>query len=256
VLDEQWRDALRAADAARCTEPALIEHVEAAIARGALASYAADLVLAYAASHGDAAALRRFEGECGGEIVAAARKVDRAPAFVDEIAQRVRVRLLVGDGAAPPRLASYRGTGPLRAWVAIASLRVALNAKRDDVPAADDVLADVVDREPNPELRHMKELYRAEFRDALAAALSELPDRSRALLRLRHVDALELAEIGKLYAVHASTVSRWIADANADVASAARKRLVAKLALAPSAIDSVARMVASQLDLSIARLLR
>ena len=164
----------------------------------------------------------------------------------DEVRQAVRVRLAVGDGAAP-RILSYRGTGPLRAWVAVAALRIALNLKRaaDRAPGADaDLFAEVVDREPDPELR-----------EALAAALAALADRPRALLRLRFVDGLELAHIGRLYRVHESTASRWVSQAVADVAADARRRLIERLAIAPSAADSVARMVASQLDLSIARLL-
>jgi RNA polymerase sigma-70 factor (ECF subfamily) len=213
-----------------------------------------DLELARAVARGEPDALKRFDREVAGEIAAAVRKVDRDPAFVDEITQRVRVRLLVADGDDPPRIGAYRGTGPLRAWVAITALRVALNAKRD-APPSGDVLADVVDREPDPELRHLKTLYRAEYREALTAAIAALGDRERALLRLRFVSGLELAQIGKLYKVHESTASRWIAAAVAAVGNGAREQLVHKLAITDATADSVARLVASQLDLSIARLL-
>jgi RNA polymerase sigma-70 factor (ECF subfamily) len=213
-----------------------------------------DLELARAVARGEPDAVKRFDREVAGEIAAAVRKVDRDPAFVDEITQRVRVRLLVADGDDPPRIGAYRGTGPLRAWVAITALRVALNAKRD-APPAGDVLADVVDREPDPELRHLKTLYRAEYREALTGAIAALGDRERALLRLRFVSGLELAQIGKLYKVHESTASRWIAAAVEAVGTGARERLVHKLAITDATADSVARLVASQLDLSIARLL-
>jgi RNA polymerase sigma-70 factor (ECF subfamily) len=213
-----------------------------------------DLELARAVARGEPDAVKRFDREVAGEIAAAVRKVDRDPAFVDEITQRVRVRLLVADGDDPPRIGAYRGTGPLRAWVAITALRVALNAKRD-APPAGDVLAEVVDREPDPELRHLKTLYRAEYREALTNAIAALGDRERALLRLRFVSGLELAQIGKLYKVHESTASRWIAAAVEAVGIGARERLVHKLAITDATADSVARLVASQLDLSIARLL-
>lgn len=255
-LDEPWRSAVRDAHAAPTDEPALVAHVRAAIAGGALPELAADVVLAWSVARGARDAVARFEREIAGEIAMAARKVDRDRAFVDEITQQVRVRLLVGDGDAPPRIASYRGTGPLRAWVAVAALRVALNAKRSSAPASEDVLADVVDREPDPELRHLRTLYRAEFREALTAALAAVSDRDRALLRLRFVAGLELAQIGALYRVHESTASRWIAAALDAVATRARKQLIAKLSVGAATADSVARLVASQLDLSIARLLQ
>jgi len=102
----------------------------------------------------------------------------------------------------------------------------------------------------------LKQLYRGEFRAALAAALAGLPDRSRAVLRLRFVDALELSQIGRLYRVHESTASRWISSALEDIAAATRAQLVARLAMTPDTAESVARMVQSGLDLSVARLLQ
>ena len=254
-LDVAWREAIRdGVRELRADETALREHVNGVIAAGALTVHAADVVLAWAVARGDKRALARFEHEVASEIAAAAKKLDRDPTFVDEVGQLVRVRILVGEAGTPPRIASYRGAGPLRAWVAIAALRIALNAKRD-APAAGDVLGDVVDREPDPELRHLKTLYRAEYREALAAAIAALPDRDRALLRMRFVSGLELAKIGGLYRVHESTASRWIAAAVETVGSGARKRLVERLQITAATADSVARMVASQLDLSIARLL-
>jgi RNA polymerase sigma-70 factor, ECF subfamily len=111
------------------------------------------------------------------------RSIDADPRFIDEVCQRTRVQLLVGQ---PPRLATDGGRGPLRAWVAIAARRVALNAKREVNPEArDDVLLEVVDR-------------------------------ARTLLRLRFVEGLELAEIAPLYRVHESTVSRWVTAALED----------------------------------------
>jgi RNA polymerase sigma-70 factor (ECF subfamily) len=75
------------------------------------------------------------------------------------------------------------------------------------------------------------------------------------VLRLRFVEGLELAQIGRLYRVHESTASRWVAAALEAVGRATRERLAARLAIGSATADSVARMVHSQLDLSIARLL-
>lgn len=259
-MSEPWRAAVETAVAgSRLGVDDVVAHVRDAITAGASATHAADLALAFCVGKGDPTAVKRFEALVGGEITASVRGVDRDPAFVDEIAQRTRVRLVVADGEAPPRITTYRGAGPLKAWVAIAAQRLALNAKRDAKPAAgatDDVLADVVDREPDPELRHLKTLYRAEFREALVAALAGLSDRLRAVLRLRFVEGLELAQIGRMYRVHDSTASRWISGALEDTARATREALAARLAVSTATADSVARMVQSQLDLSIGQLLR
>src|SRR5262249_26465617 len=99
-------------------------------------------------------------------IEAAARRLDRDPAFLDEVRQALRVRLLVAPEGGRPRIADYAGRGPLRAWVGVAALRVALNLKRAAAPAGGDLLAELGTREPDPELRHLKKVYRAEFRGA------------------------------------------------------------------------------------------
>ena len=96
---EPWRDAVDAAIAgcARVSADAVLAHVRAAIAGGAASAHAGDLALAFAVAAGDPAAARRFEALVGGELVAAARAIDRDPAFVDEICQLARVRLVVGE---------------------------------------------------------------------------------------------------------------------------------------------------------------
>lgn len=235
-------------------EAGLASHVEACVARGALPRHHDELRLAWAAGRGDAAALRELERLIALEGDAAARQVDRASVFADEVRQALRVRLLVADGGRL-RLDDYAGRGPLRGWLGVAALRVAINLKRAPATVSDDALAELVSSEVDPELHYLKTLYRAEFRDALEKALSALPERPRLLLRLSYVDGLSLAQLGRLYQVHETTAGRWVHQAAADVAAEARRRLTASLSLSRSSLDSVARMVMSNLDLSIARVL-
>jgi RNA polymerase sigma-70 factor (ECF subfamily) len=233
------------------------DHLAACRQAGALAENTADLALAWAAARGDAAALRQVDGLIAA-IAPALRAIDGSPLFVDEVSQAVRVRLLVAEPGAAPRIAAYGGRGPLGGWIRAAAMRVAIDLKRSAAPAlaGDDLLGDLVSGEPDPALRHLKTLYRADFQQALADALAALPDRQRAVLRLHHVDGLRLAEIGRLYGVHESTVSRWVTRAAEEVADQTRRRLTDRLSLSGSSVDSLARLVRSQLDLSIARILR
>jgi len=237
-------------------DDAFAAHAERCRQRGGRPEHLDEVRLAWAAGRGDAAALLRLERLIAPDIEAAARRVDRDPAFVDEVHQALRVRLLVPTDDGHLRIDDYAGRGPLRGWVAVAALRVALNLKRAAGPATHDVLAELVSDEADPELRHLKTLYRTEFREALQAALAALPERQRAVLRLCYVDGLTLPGLARLYQVHDSTASRWVSAAAAAVAEDARRRLMARLSVSASSLDSLARMVLSNLDVSIARILR
>lgn len=231
-------------------------HATRAVAAGARPEHLDDLLIAWAAARGEPVGLRAVEALLV-DLGPAVRRIDGAPAFLDELRQELRVRMLVAGADGPPRIAAYAGRGPLRAWLQVAATRLALDGKRRKRPAVvpADVLGELAGCEPDPELRSLKQRYRAELAAALGEALAALPERPRALLRLHFVEGLRLAELGRLYQVHESTMSRWVRDAAAAVAADAQVRLSARLALAPEAASSIARLVASQLDLSIARLL-
>jgi RNA polymerase sigma-70 factor (ECF subfamily) len=262
VSDETWLQAVRAAAG---SWPAIergsgwfLPQAEAARARGgALPAHLADLYLARAVAAADAVALRIFDDRVLPRIDHAVRRIDGSPAFVDELRQVLRVHLLVGDAGAAPRIAAYQGRGPLVAWVRVVAVRAALNLKRAERPTVseDERLVELVDREPDPGLRHVKALYRAEYDRALREALAALPDRQRVLLRLHFFDGLRLARIAALYGVHESTASRWVSGAVSAIATATERRLRERLSLSPATLDSVARMVVSGLELSMRRLL-
>lgn len=226
-------------------------------AGGAPPEHLSDLYLAFALTRGHAAALHAFDEHILARLAPAVLRVDASGDFVAEVLQALRLRLLVGDGDTPPRIAEYQGRGPLLAWVRVVAVRLALNLKRSEAPAAstEELLGELAASEPDPELRYLKTLYRAEFGAAFREALAALPERQRVLLRLHYVDGLQMTRIAGLYQVHQSTVSRWVASAVETVASDARRRLTERLTLSPSRLDSVARMVRSHLELSIRRLL-
>lgn len=251
-------DAIAAWPAVRLDAARFAEHAAACLERGAAAEHLPDLYLAFAAGSGDPAAIRAFDGQLLPQTDVAVRRIDGARDFLAEVRQALSVHLLVGAEGAPPRISSYEGRGPLVGWLRVAALRIALNLKRAERPTESDaeLLAELADREPDPALRHMKDLYRAELGAALREAIAARPERQRVLLRLHHVDGLRLARIGALYGVHEATASRWLKQATEDVASDAQRRLRERLALSPSALGSVAGMVLSSLDLSLSRILR
>jgi RNA polymerase sigma-70 factor (ECF subfamily) len=81
--------------------------------------FAADAELAAACARGDATAMRRLDDEHLAAIPTMIRRIDRSEAFASEVRQRVRVRLLLGEDGAPPRIARYTGEVPLGAWIRV-----------------------------------------------------------------------------------------------------------------------------------------
>jgi RNA polymerase sigma-70 factor (ECF subfamily) len=199
-------------------------------------------------------AMAAFEATYAPVIGAALeRSFDRGLAQDAELALRERLFLVGPDDQ--PRLASYSGRGDLRAWLRAAAVRTAIDLTRTrrTVALAPDVLADAAAADPL--LAGLKASYRESFRTAFAAAVRELGDRDRTLLRYRFADDLSIDEIGALYGVHRATVARWLATIREALFEATREGIMAELSLTESEVDSVLRLVDSQLDVSISDVL-
>jgi RNA polymerase sigma-70 factor, ECF subfamily len=220
--------------------------------------HAADLWLAWGCAAGDSGALAAFDREVLSQVGLLLGRMQPTPELVDEIRQQLRHKLLVAEPGARPRIAEYAGRGPLQAWVRVAATRAALDQLRaagsragadldpDDLAAAGD----------SPETDYLKERYRPQFKTAFQEALRGLDSEQRNVLRLHVVEGLNIDEIGALFKVHRSTVARWIAAARQQVLAEARRRLRAELGLTAGEFDSLAGAVRSQLDLSVAKILK
>jgi RNA polymerase sigma-70 factor, ECF subfamily len=258
AIDELW-------EAGRAAWPQL------ALDRDAFAAYAGererastrypgDIYLAAACLAGDPAALAIFDREVLATARGAIRSIDANETFIDEAMQRLRTSLLVGDGDRA-RIADYAGRGPLRAWVGVAAVRVALmmrraQARSREVPAEDDWSGTIaLISTCNPELELLKRQYAEAFAAALRDAVGKLEPRLRTVLRMSFVEALTIDEIGAVYAVHRATAARWIRSACDEVLATTRALLAERLQLATTELDRVTAMVQSQLDISLSQLL-
>jgi RNA polymerase sigma-70 factor, ECF subfamily len=226
----------------------------------AIEKYAEDLFLASACGHGDAAALRVFEEQLLAPAQAAIRAIDASDAFVDEATQRLRTHLLVGDPAGQPKIASYAGRGPLRAWVSVSAARVALMMMRGVRRAKEVAEPDwtsLMSAAPtgNPELDLLKREHAVAFSAALSEAAHELEPRLRSVLRMHFIDDLSIDQIGAIYAVHRATAARWIQRARDVLFRATRERLAARLQVSTAELDRITALVQSQLDVSLSQLL-
>jgi RNA polymerase sigma-70 factor (ECF subfamily) len=219
---------------------------------------AVDLVLAGAVVLGVPGAADTFVATYEPHIRAIVARTVTSPNLREEACQATFVHL-VAPGAAgePPRLAGYRGHGPLLAFVRITAVRIALRltenaderAPRSNV--ADLELAAVTD----PELLYLRELYRTEFGSSFEAAITTLDKRERTLLRYQVVDRLSVDKIAAIYGIHRATAARRVADARAALAAATQRELMARLHVERNELDSILRLIESQIDVSVRRLL-
>ena len=220
----------------------------------------ADLYLALACAAGDPPALAAFDRELGPVIERATTAAGATAAEVAELVQIVRVRLLVAKADdEPPAIASFAGRASLASWVKVVATREAarlLSRDRRQEPLEDDELAREIAKEDDPELAHLKHTYREEFRGAFTAAIDALTDRERLLLRQSLLDGLGIDELARLHAIHRATAARWVASARRSVIDGTRQALLARLRVPAHELDSILRLIQSQVDVSLPRLLR
>jgi RNA polymerase sigma-70 factor (ECF subfamily) len=219
----------------------------------------ADLALATAALNGDPSALRAIDERIRAAAVRAAAELGQPGWLADEVAVTLRERLLVADGAAPARLGSYLGQGPLDRWLAVAAARAGLNLlrqRRREVATDQARLADLPSPEREPELDLLRRRHRAAFEAAIRDAFAGLDSpRDRNLLRLYYFDRLGLDQLGQMYNVHGSTVSRWLAAIRQTVFEQTMRLLVERIGVPASELESIMRALQSDLEITLSRIL-
>jgi RNA polymerase sigma-70 factor (ECF subfamily) len=213
----------------------------------------ADLYLACACAQKDRLALQAFEQHILRRV--ASRLGSLPEATMDEVLQALRERLLVGQGEVPARIAEYSGRGPLLAWVRIIGARVAgelasQHGRQELFDEPPEKLARMLaPDDPERELLHKDS--RQALSEALRQALSTLPERDRALLRLHHLHGLTMDRLSALYGESRSGVARQVAQARERLLKLTRAELGSRLKLASSEVDSLLGLVRSRLDLSL-----
>jgi RNA polymerase sigma-70 factor, ECF subfamily len=220
---------------------------------------AEDLYLACACALGVPAAVAALDDVYLSQVKVFLGRTKPTPDFIDEVRQALRVKLLVASFGAPPKITEYSGRGPLTSWLRVVAIRAAADLQRgaaarpreDDEEAAEALAVDW-----DPEFSHLKERYRVEFKEAFQIAFAQLTSKQRNVLRLHVVDGLSIDQIGVILRVHRSTAARWIASTREVILAHAQRLLEERLRLRPGEFESLARLLRSQLDLSVTRLLK
>jgi len=228
----------------------------ATVDHDALRAHAAEVYLGAACALRGPAALAALETAYLARVPDVLATKRLPPHAIDEIRQTVRERLLAGD---PPYLSDAVGRGSLAGLVAVIASRAAVDWLRADARAAkreqpvppDDALVATADP--------ARDLIRARANSALKAAfeaaVEELPPRDRTLLRLHLVDGLTIDDIARMYQIHRATAARQLERAREQVAATTRRRIARVDGLGPEELGELAAAVASQLDLSLSRVL-
>jgi RNA polymerase sigma-70 factor (ECF subfamily) len=215
--------------------------------------HAADLYLACACSKGAEGAVAAFEKRFSPGIRASLARF--APQdVVEEVCQQLLAKLFASD---PPHIDKYEGRGELAAWVQISATRDAYKVlgRQKGRQSEIDALADLAIEVDDPELEGLKQAYRAHFKRAFQVAFQELEARDRNILRLEYLDGLNIDRIGAMYGVHRATVARWRTQARTALFKRTRKVFEAELAVGGRDFDSIVRLIESQLEVSLDRLL-
>jgi RNA polymerase sigma-70 factor (ECF subfamily) len=218
------------------------------------AIHAGDLYLALACACAIPDALTALEREHFVRIREFAASVDSSPAFVTELSQQLRARVLVAEPSRPPRIATYSGRGSLGAWIRVSAVRLARDIARIERRHATrrDEPLEAID----PELGYLKRAYGDAVSRAVEAALADLDGESRTLLKMHYVDGLTIDQVGVAFGKSRATSARMLAGARMRVVAAIRDRLVATIGIRADEADSLLAFVRSRLDVSLGSALR
>jgi len=216
-----------------------------------------DLYLAFACAQRSSAALRAFERDHERELRAAFEKLRVPPARRDDSRQQLWEKLFVG--APRPRILEYSGRGRLRFWFRVTVLRGLLDEirseKRSRETPDEDLLLGAASADPDPEIEHLKRLYRHQFNTAFEEAVRALRPEDRNVLRSYYTQKMTIDQIAAAFGIHRATAARRVNASRDSLLKETRRRLSAQLSLSSRELDSVFRLIESRLDISVGRLL-
>jgi RNA polymerase sigma-70 factor (ECF subfamily) len=216
-----------------------------------------DLYLAFACSLGDGKALTAFDREMRKDLESAFAKLRVPPDRRDDVRQQLWEKLFVGPPR--PRILDYSGLGRLRFWFRVTVLRNLLDDLRAEKRSIEVLNDDIVLGAPaagsDPEIEHLKKVYRNEVGAAFEETVRALSPEDRNVLRSYYARQMTIDEIGAAFGIHRATAARRVNGARERLLAETRRRLSEKLALKSRDLDSVFRLIESRLHVSVGRLL-
>lgn len=261
----------RALEVARITHPdyrvdagAFARHLATIVGTGAgaleglVSIEPGNVFLTFACAAGDARAVADFDRLLEQVAAPAIAKLGLDSARVDEVLQRVRVRLILGEGGAGPKVLSYEGVGSLEGWLAIVARNAArtLLGERGERPWAEvvDDLAEAASHD-DAEFQYLARAHADTLRASTRAALERLEPQERAVLRFKLVENLSIDQIGAIGGFDRATAARRILRAKAKLRELVAAEFCERSGTTPSEYRSILRALSSVLQVSIEQLL-
>lgn len=215
-----------------------------------------DLYVCTAALQGDGVAIAALSSLVG---AASARLLTASnPDKVDEVAQRIRVRLLSPLDGSAPKLAQYRGRAALGTWLRVIAARESLlitrspeNARRDDR-----TMAALRDPCVPTGVQMDRESYVALFKTTFHRHFEALSIHDRTLLRQHYRDGIPIFKLAVVRGVHRGTLARELAQIRGRLENAVSSDMRIALKLSAEEQNRLQGELASQLEASLSRLFR
>jgi len=216
------------------------------------AARAEEMALAYAAGAGDAQAIAACDRDYVGRVDAALRHLRGPSTLVDDVKQALRETLFTARPGGHPKILDFAGRSDLRSFTNAVAVRCALNLLRGrrDERLGDEGLVESALPSADPRLDFLRAHDGGVVKDALRAAFAAAGDESRRLMRQYYLEGLGVEELGAVYRVAPSTITRRLAKARSQVFDFVRRELARKLRLDAREVDSLLRSMGSQLELS------
>jgi RNA polymerase sigma-70 factor, ECF subfamily len=184
------------------------------------------------------------------------RRTGASDELIAEVLADLPADLVVRRATGEPMLAGYAGRGPLAGWLRVIAVRTLVERRRrTGASVDDDLVAELATPELDPELAVLRRHYAGELKTAFLAALAALDPVDLLLLRQRYLDGLGIDRLAALHGIHRATAARRLAAARSDLSERVRRRLLDKLRVGGATLDSIIRLVGSELELSLDRYL-
>jgi RNA polymerase sigma-70 factor (ECF subfamily) len=216
-----------------------------------------DLYLLCGCQLADPFALREFKRIFLDQVRRALRDFAMDEAMAEDIEQVVWTKFMVGEAGELLPIFRYAGKGKLKSFLRVAAVRTAMTWFRQQnklLPLQTDDRTESSAATDLP-LLLAKARHREQFRRAFRAAMAKLEPTQRQLLRRHYVDGISSDDLATELNVHRATVHRWLIAAREALYSHTKTEMLAEEAMSPAEFQSVARLLAGSLEVSLNRLL-